>query len=554
MAEIIVETKTCKHCWTTFTITDKDIEFYDKISPIFNGVKYQIPSPTLCPDCRQQRRLSFRNERKLYKRTCDATGKQIISIYSEDKPYKVYDQKVWRSDQRDPMEYGQEYDFIKLFMEQFKELLLVVPKLSIVNMQSENSEYTNRCNYNKDCYLVFMTSYSENSLYGTFVQKSQYCVDCLQATNSNHCYECCDVEGCSQLKYSNHCSSCSFSVYLDYCYGCSNCYGCHNLKNQQYYIFNKQYTKEEYSKILPTITLEQIQQERKNIIQESAMIRCEDCIWSNITDSKNCRECYNGFDGEDSKYLLNFWDIKDGYDCTAFGHKCAMNIENIAGEEDYATGYTFSTVRTQNIWYSMNCYDSSYLFGCDGLRNKKYCILNKQYTKQEYEILVPKIIEQMQTNGEWGEFFPANISPFGYNETIAQEYFPLSKEETLQQWYAWSDYEIPFPYVDKMLKPSELPNIQDATDTILQQAILCEVTWKPFRIIKPELDFYRKHNLPLPHKHPDQRHLERMQLRNPRKLFDRKCDKCWTNIQTTYSPERPEIVYCEACYAKEIYW
>ena len=520
MTETIRETKECNHCWTSFTITDKDLDFYDKISPVFNKIKYTIPTPTLCPDCRQQRRLSFRNERKLYKRTCDATGKQIISIYSEDKPYKVYDPKIWRSDQWDPMEYGQDYDFSQWFFQQFAELLVKVPKLAIVNMQSENSEYTSRCNYNKDCYLVFMSSYSENSLYGTFIQKSQYCVDCLQATNCVHCYECYDIEWCTQVQYNNHCSTCSFSSYLDYCYGCTNCYGCHNLKNQQYCILNKQYTKEEYNKILPTITLEQIQQEKENIVRESTMVRCENCTWINITDSKNCRECCNGFDGEDCKYLLNFWDIKDGYDCTAFGHKCAMNIENIAGEEDYMIGYTFSMVRTQNVWYSMNCYDSSYLFGCDGLRNKQYCIFNKQYTKDEYETLVPKIIEHMQQNGERWEFFPASISPFCYNETVAIEYYPLTRDAALSKWYKRMDQEYPIniPENAQTINAKDLPtNIHEVTDDIINKVVICEETGKPFRIVKQELQFYRQHNLPLPHKHPDQRHLERMHLRNPHK-------------------------------------
>jgi hypothetical protein len=79
MQEKIVETKSCKQCNSTFEITDKDIEFYDKISPSFpspdsieSGLKkFSIPTPTLCPDCRQQRRLSFRNLRNLYKRKCD---------------------------------------------------------------------------------------------------------------------------------------------------------------------------------------------------------------------------------------------------------------------------------------------------------------------------------------------------------------------------------------------------------------------------------------------------------------------------------------------------
>jgi hypothetical protein len=68
-------------------------------------------------------------------------------------------------------------------------------------------------------------------------------------------------------------------------------------------------------------------------------------------------------------------------------------------------------------------------FGCISLRNKSYCILNKQYSKEEYEKLVPQIIEKMQADGERGEFFDPSLSSFGYNETVAQEYFPLTRDE-----------------------------------------------------------------------------------------------------------------------------
>ena len=108
--------------------------------------------------------------------------------------------------------------------------------------------------------------------------------------------------------------------------------------------------------------------------------------------------------------------------------------------------------------------------------------------------------------------------------------------------------------VYKIIPANKLPDsISDIPDDILNWAIECEVTKKPFRIIKQELEFYRKHNLPIPRKHPDQRHLDRMSLRNPRKLFDRNCDKCWVNMKTTYSTDREEKVYCEECYNKEVY-
>jgi hypothetical protein len=40
-----------------------------------------------------------------------------------------------------------------------------------------------------------------------------------------------------------------------------------------------------------------------------------------------------------------------------------------------------------NIEYSFNCYNCTFCFACLGLRKKNYCILNKQYTKEEYQKL-----------------------------------------------------------------------------------------------------------------------------------------------------------------------
>ena len=39
----------------------------------------------------------------------------------------------------------------------------------------------------------------------------------------------------------------------------------------------------------------------------------------------------------------------------------------------------------------------------------------------------------MKKNSEWGNFFPGYMSVCGYNESVAQDYFPLSKEEALKK-------------------------------------------------------------------------------------------------------------------------
>jgi hypothetical protein len=172
---------------------------------------------------------------------------------------------------------------------------------------------------------------------------------------------------------------------------------------------------------------------------------------------------------------------------------------------------------------------------------------------------VPKIIEHMCTNvinhvsmSEFGEFFPSSISPFAYNETNAQEYFPLTKEEAISKNYKWLD-EKDIVKCEKEIPAHLLPkNIEDVPDDILNWAVICKKSGRPFKIVKLELDFYSKYKLGVPHLHPDERHKKRLNLRNSRKLWKRNCMKCNAEIQTTYSFKREEIIYCEGCYLKEI--
>src|SRR5256885_746105 len=100
------ETKQCQNCKQDFVIEPEDFDFYEKM---------KVPPPTFCPDCRLQRRTSVRNERSLYKTTCNLCGKSFVSMYSSDKPFKVYCKDCWYSDNWDVLSYGRDYDFSKPF-------------------------------------------------------------------------------------------------------------------------------------------------------------------------------------------------------------------------------------------------------------------------------------------------------------------------------------------------------------------------------------------------------------------------------------------------------
>ena len=561
MLEKIIETKVCKKCNSNFEITDKDLEFYDKVSPKFNGEKYIIPTPTLCPDCRQQRRLSFRNERKLYKRKCDATGENIIWMYSPDKPYKVYNQDFWLSDKWDAIDYWISFNFNKSFFEQLKNLDNNVPKMSLSNLLIDNSEYVNMAWRLKNCYLVYNADSSEDCYYWKGVYQWKNCIDFLWTKESENCYECIDCLNCNNVMYWQTSNNSKYCKYIFDCENCSNCVACVSLKNSSYCIYNVQYSKEEYEGRIKNISIKDIYDNfiilRKKIpIKSNNNINIDNVLWDYVSSSKNINNCFDIHNSSDLKYSTDLFDSNDVQDISYYGMGLSLSYEGATIWEWYNILFSNDCWwNINNIMYSYFCVNNcSNLFWCVWLKNAEYCILNKQYSKEEYNILVPKIIEYMKTTWEWWEFFPSSISPFWYNETVANEYFPLNKEEILEQWFNYSDYESPLPKVDKIIPAEKLPeNIADIPDDILNWAIKCEVSWKPFRIISQELEFYRKHNLPIPRKHPDVRHFERMKLRNPRKLFDKKCDKCGVDMKTTYSPNREETVYCEECYEKEIY-
>ncbi|MDD2487681.1 MAG: hypothetical protein PHS92_04920 [Candidatus Gracilibacteria bacterium] len=564
--EKTVESKKCFHCQENFKITDWDLGFYEKISPVFAGVKYDIPTPKLCYRCREQRRLSFRNERNLYKSKCELTGKEIISIYFPKSGYIAYDETEWHSDKWSPLDYGRDFDFSRDFFSQFGELLKEVPRIPLSVVFNENSPYVNQCWNIKDSYLSINCGFGENLLYSEVAYHSKNIVNCYSVDSLEFCYECIDCQKSYLLFNSQNCSNCSNSRFLHNCTGCIDCFCCINLSNKRYCIFNEQYSKEEYMEKLSDLTdLKHVKNAFENLKlkhpQKNLHISgSENVLGDYIVDSKNCNQCYDVFSTSDSKYSFNIdSNLKNGMDLSYCAEgELIYEAISVAG---YNNLFCHLVIGSNNHYCNLCLNNSSNCFGCVGLKdNSSYCILNKQYTREEYETLVPKIIEHMKTTGEWGEFFPSSISPFGYNETVAMEYYPISSRDAINRIatdgkpiFKWSTYENPKPDVTKIIPASKLPeNIKDIPDDITNWAIECEVTQKPFRIIKQELEFYRKHDLPIPRRHPDQRHLDRMKLRNPRKLYDRNCDRCNKEIKTTFSPERPEIVYCEDCYNKEI--
>jgi hypothetical protein len=577
------ETRNCQNCKAHFTIEPEDFIFYAKI---------KVPPPTFCWRCRLARRLMWRNERALYRRNCDLCKKDIISMYKSDAVFPVYCHECWLSDKWSPLDYGREYDFTAPFFQQFAELQKLVPKPALYVSGNTNSEYCNFTAHMKNCYLVYGSWFSENCGYGQTIMESKECWDCLFIKNCELCFSSIDCTSCNQTHFSQNCSNCFDSAFLYDCKNCSNCFFSYNLRNKNYYVFNKQVSKEEFARIKKEtfhsyVALRKSIEGFNEIIQNTALHKFmtgdhnDNVSGEFIYDSKNVKNSYYVYDGENERYAVRGGKQKDAMD--VFGvhngeliYECnnmdfsSMTFFSINGESNFNSDYLVDSTNIKNS------------FGCISLKNKQYCILNKQYDEATYKKLKQEILSQMKEipytdsmsrTYSYGELFPTEIIPFAYNETLAQEYIPLTREAAIESGYMWQSSE------DKNYIPSksykDLPDtINETDDSILSEIILCEA-WDTdknlaqehkcsmaFKISRDELLMYKKFGIPLPRQCPNTRNFLISKLRNPIGLWHRPCmcdlpnhqheGLCPNEFETSYAPDRPEKVFCEKCYQAEV--
>jgi len=539
----IAERRDCVVSWKSFAIFQGDLDFYHKIWPTFNGKKYPCLAPVMEPHERSIHRLSFRNNKKLYRRNCDLTGKNIISEHPADSPYKVYHQDDWYTDSRDPTTYGQEIDWNKSFFEQFENLLLKVPKMALVNVNSENSQYANYVSNAKNCYMTSVSYHnSEDIYYSCRVMSSNNCCDCYHLENCERCIGCTDGWNLQSCYYTHICNDsrfCYFSAFLE---NCSDCIFCNNLVNKQYYIFNKQYTKEQYNEYIKKLKADpefftKWFTKFKEILQSAIypavkIIRSENSYWSNIYDNKNTLFCVGLSEWEDCRY--SGWEYtKDIRDVS--GGKIEMWLEsiNVGLEWTYHLIGCKSIISCSNMYYCDNCYDNcEYCFGCVGLRWKKYYIFNKQYSKEDREREVSILAEKMTKEWVRWHFFPRKLTAFAYNDTWAYEIAELTKEEAIDKWFKRKDEE--FKKYD-------------------WEWVECEKSGRGFRHISLELKLYSSLWVPAPKIHPDERHRELYKRRAWEKFHLISCSKCKTKTLSVYPQDSGLKIYCPDCYNKEIY-
>lgn len=590
------EKRTCQSCKQSFVIEVEDFEFYQKV---------QVPVPTFCPECRLVRRLCWRNERTFYRRVCEKCQKSVISVFSPEGLVRVYCSSCWWSGDWDGLDFPADFDFGTSLMLQVKELFNRVPIMNLYGLYTTTvgSDYTNAVSYLKNCYLVTHSDHDENCYYGSQVTNSRDCVDSMLVDRSELCYECVNCINCYNARYSVDCEGSRDILFCRDCRGCSDCFGCVGLRSKKYCIFNKQHSREEYFMLLQRDFSMEHHERIHEVFHRARQFwltmpvkfmhgeHNNQVSGDYVYHSKNTFDSFMTFDSEDGRYLsyVTPGGITDSYDFTHYGAGSEFLYESIQSG-DQASRILFSwwvCTNVRNVEYSMFCTGCSDCFACVGLKKRQYCILNRQYTKDEYMLLRSRIVAQMEEKPYvdqlgrvygYGEFFPSELSPFGYNETTAFEQFPMEREKALEAGYVWREREVQRYQVTR--KAFELPGkITEAGDDILKDIVECENARLgevgcsgAFRIVPQELEFYRRMNLPLPRLCSYCRYMRRVRLRNPLHLWDRSCDCrgadlwklqnsvihfhgesiCPSGFRSSYSFTQQEVVYCEQCYQAEV--
>ena len=520
------------------------------------------------------RRLSHCNEYNLYPGQCGLCGKRTLTQFPPQSGIPYYCRECWHSDKWDATTYGKDVDFGRPIFDQIRELQNKVPSLALdVQGDLVNCDYIHFAGSSKNCYLIMHADFCEDCLYGYGFKYDKSCMDGFYNLHSELCYDCVDVHKCYALIGCQECVNTSSSAFLRDCIGCKACFLCTGLRNKEYCFENQQLTKDEYLKRVTAIDLasrktyqscrEKLRElESKHTFKEYQGHNLERCSGNHLY---NCKDVQSSFDCENVEFGKYVYQVvngaKDVYDVYQYGLNLQQSLEcAICGEGSYHILYSFgchmSSADLAYCWYMEHC---TSCFGCVNMKQSSYCILNKQYTKEEYEKLVPKIIEHMKnpstgSGDEWGELLPPQKSRFGYNKTSAQQYYPLDKATAVSRGWKWDEFAAPPPQVAKTIEGKQLPDSQkDIPDDVLNWAILCVRTGKPFKIQPLELKLLRQNDIPVPDHAPQERHLERFARRNPRKFWKRPCGKCKKEITTTWDPKREETVYCEACYQKEVY-
>jgi len=594
----IREKADCIYCGENFIITDLEQDLLEK---------HRFKNPEHCPTCNFKILNSYFNDKHLYHRVDSQTWKKIVSIYSPEYDWKVIEANNYKKFILDDWWFFFKKEISDDIFKDFAELNKIFPKPSrFIYSWLENADFSSHVGWAKNLYLSYCVFTDCENIFHSF-RVLGWCRNVFSSYNivwSSNVYNSRNIWDSHNISFSDTIKNWSNILYSRDMVSCNDCIFSCNQINSKYKIFNKQYSKEEYL-ILEKEIINKLNWNQKNelisnyekflkseFIEETiSMNNNEKVVSDTVYDSKNSFNCFTWNWLENCINVMTSWDKSDDTIINVINSvESGVNCENAIWSNSfwvnlYNIFFSFSiSLECKNIYYSADLETCEEMMFCVWLKNKKYCILNKQYEKEKYFELKEKVIDKLVSENKWWNTLGLEFKNFPYNDTLSYDYFKINKiinfdksetivdknaiwtitiledkflsDAILDLWwkekikikFRTKNKEINIPENASTIKTDELPEISKADKSILDKVIICEESGRPFRIIEQELDFLKKKWFPLPRIHHELRIEKLVNSRPFGELFSQKCDKCWEDNPSVFKEKPDYKLYCEWCY------
>lgn len=267
----------------------------------------------------------------------------------------------------------------------------------------ENSDYCENVFNSKNCYWNFNCAEMKDCLYCYDGFQEVDDIDCDDCVRTERCFECNDIEGCSDCYYLNYGQRCYDVWYSFWCFDCHDCFGCSNLSHKSYCIYNIQYTKKDYEKRLSKLRKEPPQKILNKLKELKNKFPKLNTDYGDADNSDYCNHvyfvknlymCFDCSHSQDSGYMEYSHFCNDCWE-SLYALNCERCTNALFSSECHSCYEILRCARCYDSFYLYNCFDCHDCFGCAFLTNKQYCILNIQYTKEEYEQKVKDLRKEM---------------------------------------------------------------------------------------------------------------------------------------------------------------
>ncbi|MBU0531773.1 MAG: hypothetical protein ABIG32_04155 [Candidatus Uhrbacteria bacterium] len=550
--------RVCDLSGKKWEMTEREIGWYKK---------FNVPPSKYSPLMRQKLEHSYFIMNSVWYNKHYDTGEPVPATTHPASGIRVLPDKEWFD--RDFTSLAQELEIDQPFFDQLYKLSRAVPRAAGFNYVPPENSVAFISFGDKDSYFVIACK-SKRTYHSQNAYEVEDCAEMTLSNNAQNCYQILRSDRAFNCKFLYECKDCVDCVFSFDCRNCEKCFGATNKRNKKYLFFNEQLSAEQWEARVAKIDLSsyQVRQEyeqkyldliRQAVWPENWSINAEDSTGDYLYDVSNCYNCY----------YTSAPGSRDCEDCTYFEGGPSQGCYSIAATINSSNCYYGIGVEGSNLLFGMSinvkcdtceycelCYECSFCFGCTGLRHKKYCILNQQYTEQEYWKILDQLKCVMLERGEYGDMPPAYFSTQVFEHSGAAIMF--GADETDKKALQANDIkpadegaEGPDLESAPAHSTDEIPDRIAASDIdeIAGKVFLDREIGRRFSYIKPELELYLKLGIAPPRIHFTSRANGGQHKLNMPIFHEEKCHQCAKVVSVADNLTFPERkIFCKPCY------